>query len=48
MLPWFDEVKSFTERMHNDVMMNVLRLFALGLGLDAETFVSKHKFEFQD
>lgn len=48
MLPFFDEVKAFTEKVHNVVLFNVLRLFALALKLPVDFFVEKHKFDVHD
>ncbi|KAK4688948.1 hypothetical protein P7C73_g1166, partial [Tremellales sp. Uapishka_1] len=47
-LPFFEEVKAFTEKVHNVVLFNVLRLFALALKLPIDTFVNTHKFDVHD
>jgi len=47
-MPFYDEVQRFTEKVHNHVLHNVLRLFAIALELPEETFVNMHKFDVND
>ncbi|KAL1406675.1 hypothetical protein Q8F55_008381 [Vanrija albida] len=47
-LPYFDEVKGFTETVHKKVLFELLRAFAHALELPSETFVDTHKFDVHD
>lgn len=47
-LPFFDEVQAFTEKLHKHVLFNVLRLFAMALELPSETLVDRHQFNVHD
>jgi isopenicillin N synthase-like dioxygenase len=40
-----DEIKNFSLRVHNDILLPLLRLFAHVLQIDEEYFVERHRYE---